>query len=148
MMNISVYQINDERDENRIMFLSRDRIEKFQGTAEIDSKIYDKVYEKTVDCKDLEDVYTMLNLNHPEDYRGRSLSVSDIVGVTGHDTVADGFYFCDSFGFKKVDFEPDKCEKSLLLNETKNNLNDIIADATSRLGNEKDGNSKNIEREI
>ena len=63
------------------MFMSHDRLERFQGSPEVDSKIYDKVYDKEVDCSNLEEVYTMLNINHPSDYRGRSLSVSDVVGV-------------------------------------------------------------------
>lgn len=78
-MKIRIYQINSDRDENRMMFLSHDRLERFQGSPEVDSKIYDKVYDKEVDCSNLEEVYTLLNIDHPEDYRGRSLSVSDAV---------------------------------------------------------------------
>ena len=80
-MKIRIYQINSDRDENRMMFLSHDRPERFQGSPEVDSKIYDKVYDKEVDCSNLEEVYTLLNIDHPEDYRGRSLSVSDVVEV-------------------------------------------------------------------
>lgn len=80
-MKIRIYQINSDRDENRMMFLSHDRLERFQGSPEVDSKIYDKVYDKEVDCSNLEEVYTLLNIDHPEDYRGRSLSVSDVVEV-------------------------------------------------------------------
>ena len=78
-MKIRVYQINSDRDEHRVMFLSHDRLERFQGNPEVNSSIYDKVYDKDVPCGNLEEVYTMLNSNHPSDYRGRSLSVSDIV---------------------------------------------------------------------
>ena len=80
-MKIRIYQINSDRDEHRMMFLSHDRLERFQGSPEVDSKIYDKVYDKEVDCSNLEEVYTLLNINHPSDYRGRSLSVSDVVEV-------------------------------------------------------------------
>lgn len=69
-MKIRIYQINSDRDENRMMFLSHDRLERFQGSPEVDSKIYDKVYDKEVDCSNLEEVYTLLNIDHPEDYRG------------------------------------------------------------------------------
>ncbi len=52
------------------MFMSHDRLERFQGSPEVDSKIYDKVYDKEVDCSNLEEVYALLNINHPSDYRG------------------------------------------------------------------------------
>lgn len=37
-------------------FMSHDRLERFQGNPEVDSKIYDKVYDKEVDCSNLEEV--------------------------------------------------------------------------------------------
>ena len=82
-MNIRIYQINMERDLNRVAFCSHDQLEKYQGSSEIDSKIYDKVYEGAVEASGLEDVYRVFNLEHPSEYRGRSLSVSDIVEVIG-----------------------------------------------------------------
>lgn len=116
-MKIRIYQINSDRDEHRMMFMSHDRLERFQGSPEVDSKIYDKVYDKEVDCSNLEEVYTMLNINHPSDYRGRSLSVSDVVEVYESDTVPHGFYFCDSVGFKQVTFHPEECGVSERMNE-------------------------------
>ena len=101
-MKIRVYQINPDWDEHRVMFLSHDRLERFQGNPEVNSSIYDKVYDKDVPCGNLEEVYTMLNSNHPSDYRGRSLSVSDIVEVYEAEAVPQGFYFCDSIGFKEL----------------------------------------------
>lgn len=38
--------------------------------------------------------------------------MSDVVEVAESDSVKSGFYFCDSFGFKKVAFEPDKTQIS------------------------------------
>ena len=116
-MKLRIYQINSDRDEHRMMFLSHDRLERFQGSPEVDSKIYDKVYDKEVGCSNLEEVYTMLNINHPSDYRGRSLSVSDVVEVYESDAVPQGFYLCDSFGFKQVAFHPEECGVSERMNE-------------------------------
>lgn len=45
----------------------------------------------------LETLYIMFNCNHPADYRGRSLSVSDLVSLEDK-----GTYFCDSFGWKRI----------------------------------------------
>ncbi|WP_312104050.1 DUF3846 domain-containing protein [Pygmaiobacter massiliensis] len=110
-MNISIYQISSERDENRVCFMGLGSLAHFQGSEQIDSSIYNKVYEGEVACANLEDVYQMFNLDHPADYRGRSLSVSDVVEVNGAAGIESGFYFCDSIGFQKVDFEPEKAQQ-------------------------------------
>lgn len=115
-MKIRVYQINSDKDENRMMFMAYDRLELFQGSSEIDCKIYDKVYDKEVDCSNLEEVYTLLNIHRPADYEGRSLSVSDVVEVYESDAVPSGFYFCDSVGFKQVTFHPEECGISERIN--------------------------------
>ncbi len=111
-MKIKIYQINSDRDVNNMLFLASDKLEKFQGSSEVDSKIYDKIYEAEVNCVDLEDVFVMFNLNCPDDFKGHSLSASDIVEITESDTLEDGFYFCDSIGFKKVAFHPELCQVS------------------------------------
>ena len=116
-MKIRVYQINSGKDENRMMFMAYDRLELFQRSSEIDCKIYDKVYDKEVDCSNLEEVYTLLNINRPADYRGHSLSVSDVVEIYEGDTAPHGFYFCDSFGFKQVTFHPEDCGISEHMNK-------------------------------
>jgi hypothetical protein len=106
-MEISIYQINMMRDTNRLAFFGLEDMEEL-GHSKIDSSIYDKVYSCKGDFKSLEDVFQTFNLNHPPDYHDRSLSVSDIVEVKSAENIKLGFYFCDSFGFQKVDFEPTK----------------------------------------
>lgn len=103
-MNIAIYQINPDRDENNVAFLNYENLERFQGSAALRSEIYDKVFEGEVDCGTLEEVYQMFNLDHPDGYRGRSLSVSDVVEVVGEEKST--FHFCDSIGFREVDFDP------------------------------------------
>ena len=107
-MKIAIYQINPDRDENNVAFLNYENLERFQGSAALRSEIYDKVFEGEVECGTLEEVYQMFNLDHPEGYRGRSLSVSDVVEVVGEEEST--FHFCDSIGFRKVDFDPDMTE--------------------------------------
>jgi hypothetical protein len=58
-------------------------------------------------------VYKLFNLSHPADYHGRSLSVSDIVEVCSSENVTPGFYFCDSFGFQEVQFDPSKAQEAV-----------------------------------
>lgn len=84
-MNIAIYQIDPDRDENNVAFLNYENLERFQGSAELRSEIYDKVFEGEVECGTLEEVYQMFNLDHPDGYRGRSLSVSDVVEVVGEE---------------------------------------------------------------
>lgn len=110
-MNIRIYQVNMKRDTNNVAFMNYESLPKFQGSSEINSSVYDKVFEGDVNCKTLEEVYQMFNSNHPAGYKARSLSVSDVVEVIQEDGTRD-FHFCDSFGFRKVAFEPDKCEIS------------------------------------
>ena len=56
-------------------------------------------------------MYRKFNLDRPRDFQGRSLSVSDIVEVKNSKTIEDGFYFCDSFGFQKVEFDKNLCHE-------------------------------------
>ena len=109
-MNIAMYQINPDRAHDHIGFVGLDRLRQYQGSSEIDSEIYDRVFEGEVDCTDLEDVYRMFNLEHPEGYRGRSLSVSDVVEIIGDDGEST-FHFCDHIGFKEVAFDPELAGK-------------------------------------
>ena len=113
-MKIRIYQINMERDTNRVAFDSLERLERYQGSREIDSTIYDRIYEAEVSCKSLEDVYRMFNLEHPADYTGRSMSVSDIVEVVEDANLSPGFYFCDSVGFEQVQFDPPQSSRETI----------------------------------
>ena len=63
--------------------------------------MYEKVYSGELNDMNLEDIYTKFNINHPEDYKNRSLSVGDVVVVAkdGKETA----YMVDSVGFKKVE---------------------------------------------
>ena len=98
-MEYAIYQINVERDHDRKMFrpLGRDEYE-------VDSTIYDKVYEgsdmssSTYDM--LEDLFQKFNIARPDDFRGRSMSVSDVVVINNKYP-----YYCDTIGWKEVFFD-------------------------------------------
>ncbi len=114
-MHLNIYQINSDRDKNHIKFEGLENMEKFQGTAEIDSSIYDRVFMGDVDCENLEDIYRLFNTEGHRLHRGHPLSVSDII-ITDN-----GAYFCDRVGFQKVDFDestahvPDNLIRVLIL---------------------------------
>lgn len=104
-MKIKIYQINGDRDKNRVKFTRHDLLEKYQGTSAINASLYDEVFSGDVECSDLEGVYMAFNTQPQPLHRGHSLSVSDIV------VNEDGAYFCDSIGFKKVDFDESQTQK-------------------------------------
>ena len=54
----------------------------------------------------LDEVFHVLNVNHPENYKNRSLSVGDVVSITIDDETT--YYAVDTFGFKTLDWEPTK----------------------------------------
>lgn len=104
-MKIKIYQIDMDRDKNNVKFSRHELLQKYQGTSDIDASLYNEVFSGEVDCQTLEGVYIAFNTQPHPLHRGHSLSVSDIV------VNEDGAYFCDSFGFKKVDFDESQTQK-------------------------------------
>lgn len=109
-MKIRVFQINEQKDEKHLEFRSYDEVMKNGG---IKPDIYRQVYGGTVNCSGLEGVFAMCNHDFPRGYYGHSMSVSDVVEVCSGDE--KGFYYCDSVGFQKIDFDIDKAERSDIL---------------------------------
>lgn len=73
MMDIIIYQINLSRDDDRVAYLGLSQLDKFQGSSEVNSGIYDKVFEGAVEVDTLEGVYQMFNCDCPETYLGVQL---------------------------------------------------------------------------
>ena len=111
MTEFSIYQINTDRDDNRVCFLGLDTLERFQHSKAVDPALYDRVYDGKLDCNSLETIYEKFNIDHPADYKGRSLSVSDVVEIRESDTLNPGFYFVDSIGFKSISFDKSLCKE-------------------------------------
>ena len=62
---------------------------------------YELVYTAPLTERDsLESIYTRFNIDHPADFKGHSLSVSDIVVL--HQDGKDTAHYCDRFGFSQV----------------------------------------------
>lgn len=97
-MKYEIYQLNTEL-ENGVEMLYMDYDWNTSHGHEITVDKYKKVYEgETVsaDTAILECLYTMFNLNHPADFEGHSMSVSDVVVVDGK------AHYCDMIGFKEL----------------------------------------------
>lgn len=94
-MKIRVFQLEDA---SPLAFMNFDETAKRGGVKDTD---YRQVYGGTVYAENLEDVFRICNTELPYGYHGHSLSVSDVVEIC--DGKDNGFYFVDSFGFKKLD---------------------------------------------
>lgn len=101
-MKYKVFQINTDRDAERVKFLSYEST--MQQVGKIDMEIYDEVYrgeiQRPVESlqQTLEVLYGELNLRkaHHPGFRGHSLSVSDVVELGGV------CWFCDSMGWRMI----------------------------------------------
>ena len=102
-MKIKIYQINLDRDEKRLAFMHLEFARTITGNSGIDSSLYDKVYEGDVECDNLEEVYTLFNLDHPAGFAGHSLSVSDVVELYNRN--GSEFWYLDEEGFVPVMME-------------------------------------------
>ena len=111
MTEFSIYQINTDRDTANVCFIGMESLEKIKGTKDVNAAAYDRVYDGKVDCISLENIYQEFNVDHPADYKGRSLSVSDVVEIRESDTLNPGFYFVDSIGFKSISFDKSLCKE-------------------------------------
>ena len=80
-MNIEIYQIDTDVDFDGVCFRHYDELQDLQGTTDIDSSIYMKVFSGEVNCSNLDEVYQKFNIGHPAGYKGRSMSISDVVAV-------------------------------------------------------------------
>lgn len=119
MTEFSIYQINTDRDNNRVCFLGLDTLERFQHSKEVDPVLYDRVYDGKLDCNSLETIYEKFNIDHPADYKGRPLSVSDVVEIRESGTLNPGFYFVDSIGFKAISFDKSLCKEPVKASDGK-----------------------------
>lgn len=104
-MKVKIYQVNTQRDKNKVKFLGLDQIGKYQGTEKVDAALYDEVFLGDVACKNPEDVYALFNTDIQPLHRGHSLSVSDVVKTE------EGCFYCDCVGFKQIDFDESATQK-------------------------------------
>ena len=97
--SFSIYQIKSGDETRDYRFEPYARL---QATGHsVDRANYDLVYTAPLDSKTtLEDIYRTFNIDHPADFKGHSLSVSDVVVL--HQRGKDTAHYCDSFGFQQV----------------------------------------------
>jgi hypothetical protein len=101
-MKYSIYQIKKEKTRE-VGFLSLGIFKEFTNQPDDITMegTYDLVYSGEIEPKvsnlaTLESLFHKFNMERPEDFKGHSMSVGDIVKL------GRLFYYCDSFGFEWV----------------------------------------------
>ena len=97
MKTYRLYQLKKEHFRGKA-FLGYEETKRWNGEPQKDW--YDCVYEFDADRElSPDDLYEKFNLFRPEDFKGHSLSVSDVVEMP------DGVWYCDSFGWQELDWQ-------------------------------------------
>ena len=97
--SFSIYQLRNEDSTRVYRFEPYDRLQAAGRT--VDKANYMEVYAAPLAVgTTLEDIYRTFNVDHPADFKGHSLSVSDVVvlHLNGQYTA----HYCDSVGFQQV----------------------------------------------
>lgn len=107
----SIFQIKGGDETRDLRFEPYDRL---TATGHrVDPKNYALVYSaELTPGTSLEDIYTRFNIDHPKDFKGHSLSVSDVVVL--HQNGQDTAHYVDSFGYKEVPEFFKEQEKALI----------------------------------
>ena len=94
-----IYQLKDTEETRDIRFMNMDYLEK-EGIP-VSRENYTLIY--TGELKEgmsLEDIYTKFNIDHPADFTGHSLSVSDVVVL--HQDGENTSHYVDSVGYREI----------------------------------------------
>jgi hypothetical protein len=99
-MNIKLYQLEERYFLSQLLIIDAKDMQP--------KNHYKKVYEFTiVDLKKtelelLENLFEMFNVDHPEDFKGRSMSSTDVIEIDGQ------LYLCKSMGWEKIEWKKDE----------------------------------------
>ena len=94
-----IYQLRNEDSTRDYRFEPYDRLQAAGRT--VDKANYTEVYAAPLAAgTTLEDIYRTFNVDHPADFKGHSLSVSDVVVL--HQNGQNTAHYCDSVGFQQV----------------------------------------------
>ena len=101
--SFAIYQLRDNDDTVQLHYMNSEYLEK-KGLS-IQKENYAAVYagdlDRRGDTQDkLNELYETFNIRRPEDFRGHSLSVSDIVALKQNGVVS--CHYVDSWGFKEL----------------------------------------------
>ena len=101
--SFAIYQLLDSDDTARLHFMNYEYLEKkgLSARRENYAAVYAGSLNRRGDTQDkLNELYETFNIRRPEDFRGHSLSVSDIVALKQNGVVS--CHYVDSWGFKEL----------------------------------------------
>ena len=94
-----IYQLKRGEKTRELQFESYDRLK--ESGQVLNPENYVKVYEaELTKGLSLEDIYTRFNVDHPKDFYGHSLSISDVVVL--HKDGKDTAHYVDRFGYREA----------------------------------------------
>ena len=97
--SFSIYQLRNEDSTRDYRFEPYDRLQAAGLT--VDKANYTEVYAAPLTAgTTLDDIYRTFNVDYPANFKGHSLSVSDVVVL--HQNGQDTAHYCDSVGFQQV----------------------------------------------
>lgn len=99
LKNVRIWQLKADSDfELRF----RAYLEVVKASGEPSKSNYETVYEGELETNDLESIFAKFNTEHPNGFKGHSLSISDVVEL--YDESGSEFYYVDRVGFQKIGF--------------------------------------------
>jgi hypothetical protein len=99
LKNIRIWQLKPDSDFE-LRFRAYDDVVTASGEPSKDN--YGVVFDGELDTNNLESIYTKFNMDHPSEFKGHSLSISDVVEL--YDENSSEFHYVDQFGFKAIEF--------------------------------------------
>lgn len=131
----SIYQLKSDEELKDYRWEALENLKR-HGLS-IEKENYNLVYTSTMpDSLDM--IYEKFNLYHPQDFKGHSLSVSDVVVL--HKNGVDTAYYVDRFGFEEIEFK----EKDKTKDKETSKLEEIRSKGTKT---EKNVEDKPLEKE-
>ncbi|MEY8433628.1 YodL domain-containing protein [Lachnospiraceae bacterium 48-42] len=121
-----IYQIKDSAETRDIRFMDMDYLEK-EGIP-VSRENYTLVYTgELTEGMSLEDIYTKFNIDHPADFTGHSLSVSDVVVL--HQDGENTSHYVDSVGYREIP----EFTKELSVSEEISTEKDAVREETAEI---------------
>ena len=131
--SFSIYQLRNEDSTRDYRFEPYDRLQAAGRT--VNKANYTEVYAAPLAAgTTLEDIYRTFNVDYPADFKGHSLSVSDVVVL--HQNGQDTAHYCDSVGFQQVPefFRENPLRTAELSTEQNENMIDGVLNNAPSLG--------------
>ena len=102
-MRFKIYEIDHIKDKDKISFMPLKTVDK------VDPSIYKMTFDAEADISEPEDAFLLFNQEGHPLHNGHSMSVSDVIVMN------NAAYYCDSFGFKKIEFNETMVDTSDLI---------------------------------